>query len=547
VNGPILDKKTGIYHYRRRVPDDVRFLLREVERAAPGIGPQNKREEKKSLGRDKDRAARLWKEHNEKVEARWAELRNGTRPGLTILEREALAGDIYRLWLSRLPENHASSGMNAGMFRGTMEEQDGEIPRWSNDARTRDEFLESTHGNDVDQLLAERGITVSSGKRWDLLEAAQRAAKDATRYALRRMNGDLRPDPEAAKYPKWPNPKVDTLVGLHGLWVRARPQTKPDTQRAFRACIDKFVEFHGSAEVSKLGPDDIKGWLVHLKQERGLSDIRIRDGYFAAIKTVLNSARKNGIITVNPCDLVHTDSEPLPRSREKDLRDSEVYAILKASLERQETASEDVANTRRWVPWLLAYTGARVAEITRLESKHIIQEAGIFGIDIQRSKNGLPRIVPIHRDLIEQGFLEFVAQREGLPLFFGKEKLVEKNLAIHKTRAEGLGEWAREKAGIAPGAVAPNHGWRHRFKTECRRIAMDREVRFYIQGHAFEVEGEKYGYFPIDVTAAWMELFPRYDVSGETLKVHRVAGNDIISRAIALLHQQRTALISHAA
>ncbi|MFX7556085.1 tyrosine-type recombinase/integrase, partial [Acinetobacter baumannii] len=83
----------------------------------------------------------------------------------------------------------------------------------------------------------------------------------------------------------------------------------------------------------------------------------------------------------------------------------------------------DVANTRRWVPRLLAYTGARVAEMTRLESKHIQFGAGVWAIDIQQSKNGRPRIVPIHLHLITQGFLEFVREREGSPLFFDVEKL----------------------------------------------------------------------------------------------------------------------------
>jgi hypothetical protein len=68
---------------------------------------------------------------------------------------------------------------------------------------------------------------------------------------------------------------------------------------------------------------------------------------------------------------------------------------------------------------------------------------------------------------------------------------------------------------------------------------MDREVRLYIQGHAFQMEGEKYGFFPIDITAAWMELFPSYDVSGPALRVERAAGNDVVARAIALLHRER--------
>jgi hypothetical protein len=68
---------------------------------------------------------------------------------------------------------------------------------------------------------------------------------------------------------------------------------------------------------------------------------------------------------------------------------------------------------------------------------------------------------------------------------------------------------------------------------------MDREVRLYIQGHAFKMEGEKYGFFPIDVTSAWMELFPQYDVEGSALHVERVVGNDVTERALALLHNDR--------
>jgi integrase len=304
---------------------------------------------------------------------------------------------------------------------------------------------------------------------------------------------------------------------------------------AFKACIDQFIAFAEHNEVSEVTTDQLRKWIEHLKVVRGLSDLRIKDGYFAAIKTVFNSARKHGVIKVNPCDAIVPDGKPLPRKREKDLRDGEAYAILKASFGPHEDVSENVANARRWIPWLLAYTGARVAEMTRLESRHIVLEAGVWAIDIQESKNGRPRMVPVHRDLVQQGFLDFVGRREGMPLFFDAEKLKDERLVVHKTRAEGLAEWARGVAKIETRSVAPNHGWRHRFKTECRRISMDREVRLYLQGHSFTLEGEKYGFFPVDVTSAWMDLFPTYDVGGSELQVERIGGRDAIERASALL------------
>jgi integrase len=421
-----------------------------------------------------------------------------------------------------------------------MQEIDGEVPREETAPGSDEDRLEFLHGDHVDAVLSARGLVVDGRVRYRLILVAQDAAKHACRVAIREFNCTLGKNPdEAIVYPAWPDPENDTLSGLCAFWISQTGDAKPDSHAAFKACVNKFIAFVGHDEVSKMSAENVDNWILHLKS-RGLSDLRIKNGYFAALRTVFNSARKAHKIQKSPCDGIVPGKKARPRKREKDLRDSEIHAILKASLAPQNDASDDVANMRRWVPWLLAYTGARVAEMTRLESKHIIFEAGVWGIDIQQSKNGLPRIVPIHRHLVEQGFLDFVRAREGLPLFFDSEKLTKAPLFIHKTRAEGLAEWARKAARIKTGTVAPNHGWRHRFKTECRRIAMDREVRLYIQGHAFKMEGEKYGYFPIDITASWMELFPTYDVSGEVLHVERPRGNDVVERAIALLHWEQT-------
>jgi hypothetical protein len=60
------------------------------------------------------------------------------------------------------------------------------------------------------------------------------------------------------------------------------------------------------------------------------------------------------------------------------------------------------------------------------------------------------------------------------------------------------------------------------------------------QGHSFKIEGEEYGFFPVDITPAWMALFPTYEVSGPELHVRGLAGNDLLARTVALLHQERS-------
>jgi hypothetical protein len=148
------------------------------------------------------------------------------------------------------------------------------------------------------------GIRVSEAARWGLLEAAQRAAKQATRYVMQRINGDLGPD-QVSRFPNWPNEAVDTLTGLHKEWVKETPDAKPDTHAAFGACIKKFVAFLGHDVVADISPGDVKRWLKSLKVERRLSDIRIRDGYFAAIRTVLNWRDRSPLMSA-------TRSSPTP-------------------------------------------------------------------------------------------------------------------------------------------------------------------------------------------------------------------------------------------
>ena len=130
------------------------------------------------------------------------------------------------------------------------------------------------------------------------------------------------------------------------LGVKRRASAKPETHASFKACVDRFIAFVEHDEAADVTVEQLTRWLEHLKV-RGLSDLRIRDGYFAAINTIFNSARKHGLIAVNPCDGIVPDGQPLPRACEKHLRDGELYVILKASLGPHPDGSEDVANARR--------------------------------------------------------------------------------------------------------------------------------------------------------------------------------------------------------
>jgi integrase len=521
---PRLNPKTKIYEYRRRVPDDLRDRV-------------GKREEKKSLGtRDPDTARLLHALHHAKVEERWRLLREGERT-LSYEQCEALAGEIYAQYCEEHREPLPQGLLTHSFWEAlNLDYVDGEIPDWRKpDDPPRSVMLERKHGARIDRLLADRGLIVDATSRARLLDATQRAARQAVHVALKRQTeGDYKPDPQADRFPEFsdkPEPKTLPLMLLYFRWVEAKKPAE-ETIPAWRNNIEKFIAHAGTDDALRITQAQVLGWRDSLRGQ-GIGGVRLRDGYIASLKAVLSWEVTEGHLRTNVAKDVKVTIPKVQRSREKDLRDDEVYLILKAALGPHEgPQSDDTKSARRWVPWLCAYSGARISEITGLCKEHVIKEQGIDGISIVKSKTGLSRKVPLHSHLIEQGFLKFVKSHEPGPLFVTSSRTRQGILRGHKTRAEGLAEWIRE-IGVDDEHVSPNHGWRHRFRTEALRINMQHRIIDYIQGHAPRTEGEKYGHIPLDVTAPWIQML-RYDVSGDSLKVNRKIPKELLQRVTVI-------------
>src|SRR3974390_572924 len=105
---------------------------------------------------------------------------------------------------------------------------------------------------------------------------------------------------------------------------------------------------------------------------------------------------------------------------------------------------------RRWVPWICAYTGARVNEVTSLLPSDVQQILGhwCFVLRPEITKGKRQRRVPIHKHLIEQPFLEYVDERRkiGKPLCYEPARArggKGANPQWHKV-GERLGAWGRD-------------------------------------------------------------------------------------------------------
>lgn len=292
------------------------------------------------------------------------------------------------------------------------------------------------------------------------------------------------------------------LPALYEAWVAAtRPGAETITQwrSIFTKLAARLAKEGRSDDARGVTEADLEKWRDDLRKQ-GTGGKRIKEGYLAAVRAVFGWAVKEKRLTDNPAKAVHVQVEKRAKGRERDFTDAEAAMILAASLNARPREASDFSSTRRWVPWLLAYSGARVAEITQLRKCDVIREREVDGIRITpnagSTKTNQSRSVPLHPHVIEQGFLRFVASRPDGPLFYDPRRGGD---LLHKKRAEQLAAWVRS-IGVTDVGVAPNHGWRHRFKTEARRIRMDVEIRDYVQGHATRTEGENYGHMPLDVT-----------------------------------------------
>lgn len=315
--------------------------------------------------------------------------------------------------------------------------------------------------------------------------------------------------------------KSVSLAGLLDEYI-AQATLAAATIKAWRRQVRAFTAHIGHDDANSVGRNDIVGWRTHLLTQPNasgsvLSAKTVRDTYLSVLKTIFIWAASDGKIRGNPTDGVKVIGQRKKVLRERGLNDAEADTILTATMATvSPRLSAERALAQRWVPWVCAYTGARVNEITQLRAEDITKTRGVWTIRITpeagSTKNGAARVVALHPHLVEQGFPNIAKGRQG-PIFFDPKRY-RGGLAGNpqsKKVGEHLARWVRE-IGVSDPHVQPNHGWRHRFKTQARLANMDPEIRDAIQGHVPRTEGEGYGDTFPEVALRELEKLPRYEV-----------------------------------
>ena len=170
--------------------------------------------------------------------------------------------------------------------------------------------------------------------------------------------------------------------------------------------------------------DEAQHWIKSLvTKERSARTV---ENMIAASKTIFRWAAKRKYVPRNAFKKVEvTIQEQINRRETKAFLRQEWRTILKAALETTDTSKPFTA-AQRWMPWLLAYTGARPGEVAQLRKCDVIERDGTYALNLTPEagsiKNRKARTVPLHEHIIAQGFLKFVDEHSEGPLFYKSDQ-----------------------------------------------------------------------------------------------------------------------------
>lgn len=249
----------------------------------------------------------------------------------------------------------------------------------------------------------------------------------------------------------------------------------------YRRIAEDFELWRKSGDVVTVTPAEVTRWMEHLYIKSGNTRSTVR-GKAEALQAITKWGQRHSNNRLFPNGLP-LDGLTLP---EKDEVDStartycveQATVILRAS--RKETKVE-----RRWIPWLLAYSGMRVNEASQLTASDFEMIEGHWFANVRddgserTTKTHKGRKVPLHSAVIAEGFMDFVKKQKAAARIFPK-----------RTQAN-LYEWVTEEVLKDEKSVPPpNHGWRHFFRDLCRRYRVDHEAEHFISGRSFGREHE---------------------------------------------------------
>ncbi|WP_134682020.1 site-specific integrase [Paracoccus ravus] len=390
--------------------------------------------------------------------------------------------------------------------------------------------------HEIDDFLTRNALTAARGssERTILGKNLMRAEIEAIERSLERdqgLYGGQPSDPlvkQPADLPTGATVAPLPIKELFKDYIAARQAVgkHKDGAVAWETAILHLVKFVGHADARRITKRNLLDWRDKLAVE-GKSPKTIADKYLASVRAIFRWAFENDRLSTNEAETVRQPIGKKQHSRERGYTTTEATAVLVASLQYRPAKSANPSNresahisaAKQWLPLLCAFTGARVTEMAQLRTEDIREEQCRWVLrvspDAGSVKAGGYRDVPIHRQVVELGFIDFARSAKNGPLFHAG-KTSSGYLKAARATAGRVSQWL-QNSDLVPEGVQPSHGWRHRFKTQARELGQSDRIADAIQGHAGRSASDDYGDVSIVAKARLIDALPGY-------QIHHAAG-----------------------
>ncbi|WP_052202034.1 DUF6538 domain-containing protein [Ensifer sp. ZNC0028] len=435
------------------------------------------------------------------LQSTWQAMKDGPKP-LSHKQSVALAGEIRAAFIEAFdddpgnPENwHRVLEQNAAAKAARLNSLT--IPTLKQQATD----MEKRFGKLADARLAIHGMILAPQYRQRLLMQVAEGLDEMARVNQAKAEGDYSDSGETKRYPAFeavqaePKPTAatssQTFKSVIDERVRRRSAGKDavplreETVDKYRLATDAFATFRKSDDLTTVTPEEADAWKLALMEGGELSNNTIGQR-LQNVRTVIEWARKHSHGKLfplgNPLATIERPSfQPVPS-------DARTYTMLEAK-QVLSAARKETRNDLRWLPWMCAYSGARIEEVAQLSKSNFFKVGDDWFYRLTTSggktlkTRSSERRVPVHPELIKEGLMEFV---NGLTL-------AEDNRIFSNRSQQRIGEWLRETVKITRPELAPSHGWRHLFEDVCLVGGVLDAAKNYITGRSSGKSGEGYG------------------------------------------------------
>ncbi|PTM38223.1 phage integrase SAM-like domain-containing protein [Phreatobacter oligotrophus] len=318
---------------------------------------------------------------------------------------------------------------------------------------------------------------------------------------------------ETCAAPGEPDPHPSpSLMDLFEAWAahHLRAGGAPTTPPYWRLLVSRFAAFVGQVPPAAITSQHLRDYRDHLLASgRKLRTARHAD--FAALRALFHYAVENGHVPANPVTGVKFRVDRLAVGRGMlAFNADEARQILAA-------ADRETVPAFRWIPWLTALTGSRVATIANLRARDVQNVEGIWCLRITREAGPIKtaaseRLVPIHPAILQRGFLAFVRDCGRERLFVegrrrGADPAATSPYNPARSTLRRLTQWLHDLE-LEIGREHrkdPNHAWRHWFKEQAFIAGIPEKIADAIVGHAHANASRRYGAVSLEVMARNLE------------------------------------------